>query len=89
MLLFAIVSLSWILFWHYLIYLNYVHLNEESKSDRKKLPEDIADLMLNLSGAMITSVLINTQPEAIKKYTRIFYAYTLLLIVLSVILKVS
>ncbi len=66
-----------------------MHLNEESKSDRKKLLEDLADIMLNLSGAMITSVLINAQPEAIKKYTRIFYAYTVLLIVLSLIHIVS
>jgi len=84
MLLFAIISLSWFLFLYYLIYLNYVHLNQESKSDRKKLPEDVADIMFNLFGAIITSVLINAQPEAIKKYTRIFYVFTL-----AVILSIS
>jgi len=61
-----------------------VHLNQESKSDRKKLPEDVADIMFNLFGAIITSVLINAQPEAIKKYTRIFYVFTL-----AVILSIS
>jgi hypothetical protein len=59
MLLFLILPLSWFPFLDDLIYLNYVHLNEESKSDRKKLLEDLADIMLNPSGAMITSVLIN------------------------------
>lgn len=61
-----------------------MHLNQESKSDRKKLPEDVADIMFNLFGAIITSVLINAQPEAIKKYTRIFYVFTL-----AVILSIS